>query len=106
MDDEAGDSLVPRRVDRVSLGVEVTIRRAGFHGFRVTAFDLSPVGCKIEFVERPALGERVWIKFDTLEAIECEVRWVDGHVGGVQFARPLYDAVFRKLVEAGPRPCV
>lgn len=77
---------------------EVTIRRSGFHGFRVQAFDLSPHGCKIEFIERPALRERVWVKFDTLEAIEAEVRWIDGHIGGVQFARPLYPAVFDRIV--------
>jgi hypothetical protein len=68
-----------------------------FHGFRVRAFDLSPAGCKIEFIERPALGERVWIKFDDLEAIESEVRWLDGHIGGVQFAHPLHPAVFEQI---------
>ncbi len=99
MGDEARDSPVPPRADRVSLGVEATIRRSGLHGFRVRAFDLSPSGCKIEFIERPAVGERVWVKFDTLEAIEAEVRWVEGHVGGLRFQRPLYEAVFRKLIE-------
>ena len=89
---------MPRRADRVSVTIEAGIRRSGIHPFRVSAFDLSPVGCKIEFVERPSVGERAWVKFDSLEAIEAEVRWVDGHVGGVHFARPIYDAVYRKLI--------
>lgn len=98
MDDHSEDPTnTPRGNDRVPLSVEVTIRRAGFHGFRVRAFDLSPAGCKIEFVERPSIGERVWIKFDNLEALEAEVRWIDGHIGGVQFARPLYGAVFERI---------
>jgi hypothetical protein len=75
----------------------VTIRRSGFHGFRVRAFDLSPDGCKIEFIERPAIGERVWIKFDNLEALEAEVRWIEGHIGGVQFAHALHPAVFERI---------
>jgi hypothetical protein len=99
MSDDAGDSLPSQRGDRAPLGAEVSIRRSGSHGFRVRAFDLSPSGCKIEFAERPVIGERVWVKFDSIEAIEAQVRWVDGPVGGLQFARPLYDAVFRKLIE-------
>jgi hypothetical protein len=98
MSDEPCDPPVPRRADRVSLTAEVTIRRAGFHGFRVQAFDLSPYGCKIEFIERPAVGDRVWVKFDNLQAIEAEVRWIEGHVGGLQFTNPLYEAVFRRLL--------
>jgi len=97
MSDEPHDPLSPRR-GRVAVAVEVGIRRAGVHAFRVNAFDLSPEGCKIEFIERPSVGERVWVKFDGLEGIQAEVRWVDGHVGGVRFARPIYDPVFRKLI--------
>jgi hypothetical protein len=63
----------------------------------VRVYDASPSGCRIEFVERPAVGERVWVKFDSLVAVEGYVRWIEGHVGGVEFERPLYDAVFQKL---------
>lgn len=87
----------PRNAPRVPVSAEVTIRRSGFHGFRVRAFDLSLEGCKIEFIELPALGERVWVKFDNLEAVEAEVRWINGHIGGVRFARPLYPAVFERI---------
>jgi hypothetical protein len=86
------------RPDRPSLSAEVNVRRSGVHAFRVRVFDLSPEGCKMEFVERPSLGERVWVKFDGLESIEATVRWIDGHYGGVQFERPIYDAVFRRLL--------
>ena len=73
------------------------MRRAGVHGFRVRAFDLSPEGCKIEFIELPALGERVWIKFGGLDAVEAVVRWIDGHIGGLEFVRPLYPAIFDRI---------
>lgn len=52
----------------------------------------------MEFIEVPAIGERIWVKFDTLEAVEGSVRWTAGHTGGVQFARPLYEPVFRRLI--------
>jgi len=98
MTSDAHDAPLPRRTDRVALSAEVGVRRSGLHAFRVRIFDASPEGCKIEFIERPSVGERVWIKFDGLEGIEATVRWVDGHTGGVQFARPLYEAVFRRIV--------
>lgn len=90
--------LEPRSTGRLSLNAEVGIRRSGLRPFRVRVFDASPEGCKIEFVERPAVGERVWVKFDGLEALEGMVRWVDGHIGGVEFNRPLHQSVFQRLV--------
>jgi len=90
----------PRRTERVYYATEVSVRRAGTRSFRVGAFDLSPRGCKIEFVERPAVGERIWVKFDGLEALQCSVRWTAGHIGGVEFDRPLHQAVFERLVNS------
>jgi hypothetical protein len=86
-----------RASHRVGSVLEAGIRRSGGRSFRVNVFDISPQGCKIEFIERPAVGERVWVKFDGLEAVEGMVRWVAGHVGGVEFQRPLHDAVFKRL---------
>lgn len=92
-----GGSPQPRAADRLTFQAEVGIRRAGLKGFRVRVFDGSRAGCKIEFVERPVVGERVWVKFDGLEAVEGTVRWLDGPIGGVQFVRPLHQAVFHRL---------
>jgi hypothetical protein len=55
-------------------------------------------GCKLEFVERPELAERVWVKFEGLDAIEGQVCWIDGFVVGIEFVRPMYAAVFDALV--------
>ena len=90
----------PRGSPRLGFAAEVGVRRTGVRSFRVRIFDASPEGCKIEFVERPAIGERVWVKFDNLEALEGSVRWVDGHTGGVQFEHPLHEAVFERLATA------
>ena len=88
----------PRNYPRIALTADLSLRRAGRHLYRARVFDLSPNGCKVEFVERPRIGERLWVKFDGLEAIEGEVCWVDGFHGGARFATPIYSAVFDMLL--------
>lgn len=88
----------PRRSERVSLSAEVTLRRRGATGFRVTLTDVSPDGCKVALVERPSVDERVLVKFDGIEALDSGVCWVDGFTAGLKFERPLHPAVFDLLV--------
>jgi PilZ domain len=88
----------PRRNDRSKVTADVLLRRAAGRSYRTKVFDVSPDGCKIEFVERPVVGEQLWVKFEGLDSLEAEVRWVDGHSGGIQFQRPIYPAVFELLL--------
>ena len=87
-----------RRSERTALIAEVALRRAGKLNFRVRVFDVSRLGCRLEFVERPALEERVWVKFDGLEALEAQVCWVDGFNAGLAFNAPIHPAVFDQLL--------
>ena len=89
-----GEAIHARRAARVKLNAEVVLRRPGGHNFRVRVFDLSPHGCKLEFVERPNLDERIWVKIDGLDALEGLVCWSEGFVAGVDFLRPIHAAVF------------
>ena len=89
----------PRRSERVGVTAEVTMRRHGGPNFRVNVFDASPDGCKIDFVDRPLLDERLTIRFEGLEALEAEVCWVEQHCAGLKFARPIHPAVFDLLIE-------
>ena len=98
MSTERLDLQIRQRPARVAVAAEAGLRRSGARAFRVNVFDLSPLGCKIEFIERPAIDERVWVKFDGLEAVEGTVRWIAGHIGGLRFQRPLHDAVFERLL--------
>ena len=52
----------------------------------VNVHDISPEGCRLEFVERPRLDETVWVKFEGLDAIESSVCWFRGSDVGVEFA--------------------
>jgi hypothetical protein len=87
-----------RRHARVSVTGEVNMRRAGKASFKVHIYDLSPAGCKAEFVERPELHEQLWIKFDGIEALEATARWIAGCKTGLNFTRPLHPAVFDLLI--------
>ena len=88
----------PRQSARVPLQAEVQLRRSGRHHYVVGVFDISPEGCRVEFVERPRLDETVWVKFEGLDPIASTVCWIEGHAAGLQFARPMYAAVFDLLV--------
>ena len=87
----------PRATDRVKKVADVVLRREGRNPYSSRVFDLSPSGCKVEYVEVPRVGERIWSKFDGLESIEGEVMWVNQHHGGIRFIRPIHPAVFDLL---------
>jgi hypothetical protein len=88
----------PRKSRRVAIAAMVKLRRRGHHSFTVKAYDLSREGCKLEFFERPQLDETVWVKFQGLELLEASVCWVEGQSVGVEFARPMHQAVFDHMV--------
>lgn len=92
----------PRRHQRLCVDGEVTMRRAGKLSFRVRIYDMSPDGCRAEFVDRPEIAEQLWIKFDGMEALEARVRWIAGSRAGLKFARPIHPAVFDLLVAKIP----
>lgn len=94
---EANDGA-PRAADRVVVQAQVMLRRATQNNYRVSAYDLSRFGCKLEFVERPRIRERVWVKFEGLEAIEAEVCWTADFAAGLKFQHPLHPAVLDTLV--------
>lgn len=95
-----------RREVRRALRIEASVRRTGTRPFPTVVLDLTPTGCKVEFVERPSIDERVWIKFDGLEAMEATVRWVSDFIGGLEFVRPIHSAVFdlhlQRLLSSAP----
>lgn len=67
--------------------------------YRVNAYDLSEIGCKLEFVERPSLGEVVWVKFPDLASIESTVRWIGDFAVGVEFNSRVDGRVLQILLQ-------
>lgn len=98
-DDRADLTPAARRHERIDIGAKVILRRLGKLGFQVRLFDLSPVGCKAEFLERPELGEQVRITFDDLDSLAGRVCWVAGTKAGIRFGQPIQEAVYALLLE-------
>lgn len=92
------ESETPREHDRQTVIAHGSLRRSGQSAYRVRVFDLTARGCKIEFVQRPGIGETLWAKFDGLEALEAKVRWIEDHLTGIEFVRPMYPSVFQLLL--------
>ena len=75
------------------------LRRSGQMNYRVSIHDISPLGCKLEFIDRPQLDETVWVKFDGLQPIQSLVCWTGHFAAGVKFEQPLHPAVYAMLLE-------
>lgn len=95
--DETERSRPSARDERSLVAGEVVLRRSGNPNYRVKVMDVTRFGCRCEFVERPTIQERVWVKFDGLEALEAEVCWVESYSAGLKYANPLHPAVFDML---------
>lgn len=87
-----------RRAPRTAVHADAILRRDGSNNFRVSIFDVSPAGCRVETIERLDVGEGVWIRFDGLEPLHARVRWVEGPIAGVEFEKTIHGAVFELLV--------
>lgn len=94
-------AVQPSQVDRearISLRAQILLRQSGVKGVYVETTDVSHSGCRVEFVDRPRVGDRNWIKFDGLDALESTVRWINGFSAGIEFVRPIYPPVFELLL--------
>lgn len=87
-----------RQSERILLSAEATLRRTARPAYRVPVQDISPSGCRLEAVDRPELGERVWVKFDGLEALEATVCWIAGFRVGLRYTMAMHPAVFDLFV--------
>lgn len=94
----AARAIWPRKSDRVSVEAEIVIRRLRDHNFRVRVYDISRHGCRVDFLSRPQLDDRAWIKFEGLEGLEASVCWTQDFTAGMQFINPIHPAVFDRLI--------
>lgn len=67
----------------------------------VTVVDLSTHGCGFEADCHLEKGARVWLKLPGLESWAGRIAWVDVGRGGLEFDRPLHDAVVERYARMG-----
>jgi hypothetical protein len=97
--DQLPSTYRERIAERLPVAAQVSLRRTGRLAYPVHTSDVSLMGCKCEFVERPGIGERVWVRFAGLQAIEAEVCWLADSNVGLKFRTPIHPAVFQLLLD-------
>ena len=88
------DSVDRRRWARFPLEAEVAFRRPREPHYQIGVNDLTPQGCRVTCPERLEVGDLVWVQLPTLESLPSWVRWASPAQSGVEFDRPLHEAVF------------
>lgn len=91
--------MSPRRDERIALNAEVLSKQRRGAACKVRVFNASRHGCKIEFVERPRVHDRVLVKFGWVEWLRATVCWTEDFVGGIEFERPIHPAVLSSLIK-------
>jgi hypothetical protein len=87
-----------RRVERLALRLSATMRDARSSRVRARVIDMSTHGCRIECTAPVDDGSWVWLSIAGLENQYCRVVWHCQEFIGLEFERPLSEAVFEKLL--------
>jgi hypothetical protein len=67
----------------------------------VVLFDLSTHGCGFEATCHIETGARVWLKLPGLESWPARIAWAADGRAGLEFDRPLHDAVVERYARMG-----
>ncbi|URD61236.1 PilZ domain-containing protein [Sphingomonas sp. KRR8] len=97
--DGPGRPMRWRQGIRCKLKAQVLLRRSNRDKFQVDVDNFSRHGCCLTFVDEPILDERVSIKFEGLELLGAAVCWIRHRQVGLEFEKPLHEAVFGHLVQ-------
>jgi hypothetical protein len=87
-----------RSVERLALRLNATMRDGTKTRVRVRVIDMSTNGCRVECTSSVEDGSWVWLNIAGLETQFCRVAWHCQEFVGLQFERPLSQAVFDKLL--------
>jgi hypothetical protein len=87
-----------RSVERLALRLNATMRDGTKTRVRVRVIDMSTNGCRVECTSSVEDDSWVWLSIAGLETQFCRVVWHCQEFVGLQFERPLSQAVFDKLL--------
>ena len=87
-----------RRTERIALRLTATMRDGTRSRVKVRVIDMSPRGCRIECTTPIEDGAWIWLSIAGLEAQFCRVVWHCQEFVGLEFEKPLSEAVFNKLL--------
>ena len=87
-----------RRVERLALRLNATMRDSTRSRVRAQVIDMSSRGCRIECTTPVEDDSWVWLSIAGLENQFCRVVWHHEEFIGLEFEKPLSDAVFERLL--------
>ena len=87
-----------RRAERIALRLTATMRDGTRSRVKVRVIDMSPRGCRIDCSSTLAEDSWIWLSIAGLETQYCRVVWHCEEFIGLEFERPLSEAVFNKLL--------
>ena len=88
-----------RRANRAALRLSATMREAGRGRVGVRVIDMSTHGCRVEVTTGISAETWIWLSIAGLETQYCRVIWRHQEFAGLEFATPLADAVFERLLQ-------
>lgn len=87
-----------RRAARAGLRLSATIREPGRSRVGVKVIDISTHGCRIEAQSGASADSWVLLSIAGLETQYCRIVWRAHEFAGLEFAAPLNEAVFERLL--------
>ena len=87
-----------RRASRAALSLSATMREASKTKVQVRVIDISTHGCRIECSSAVPVDANVWLTVPGLENQYCRVIWHCQEFVGLEFGKPLSEAVFERLL--------
>jgi hypothetical protein len=87
-----------RRFERTALRLTATMRDGTRSRVKVRVIDMSTHGCRIECSSSVDDDSWVWLSIAGIENQFCRVVWHAHEFIGLEFERPLSEAVFEKLL--------
>lgn len=87
-----------RRANRAALSLTATMREGSRSKVQVRVIDISTGGCRIQCTSTVPVDACVWLSIPTLENQYCKVIWACQEFLGLEFEKPLANAVFEKLI--------
>ena len=87
-----------RRVHRTALRLNAMMREGNKSRVKARVIDISTHGCRIECTSAVADDAWVWLSIAGLENQYCRVAWHCQEFIGLEFAKPLSEAVLERVV--------
>jgi hypothetical protein len=88
-----------RRANRAALNLSATMREGSRTKSQVRVIDVSTHGCRIECTAPVTDDSKIWLAIAGLENQYCRVAWHAHEFVGLEFEKPLAEAVLEKLLK-------